>query len=125
MYKRKLKKLYGKLASLRDYEFNEAKKLGGIQFEYRGKFMTIVGNDLYDKQFQCHKKFWESKKLGWKNPLTGMSGYTLVDFVFVPDGGENGRPNTVTNRAKAPDASTKALETKPESRGSSQEVFDF
>jgi hypothetical protein len=115
MLKRPLKKLYGKLASVRDYEFAEAKKLGGIQFTYRGKVMTIKGNDLYDKQFQCHKQFWKTTKSGWVNPLTGMNGYTLVDFVFVPDGGQDAaksskRIKSAGNRAGASESPKKTVE---------------
>ena len=116
MLKRPLKKLYGKLASVRDYEFAEAKKLGGILFTHRGKTMTITGHDLYDKQFQCHKQFWKSTKPGWKNPLTGMDGYTLVDFVFVPDGGNDAatksskRIKSAGNRARASESPKKAVE---------------
>jgi len=86
MIKRNFKKLYGKIASLRDYEVEEAKKKGGCIFDYQGKTMTLTAEELDSKRFACHGKFIPSKIPTWKNPLTGLNGYSFVDYVFTQDG---------------------------------------
>lgn len=85
MIVREFKKLYGNIASLRDYEVPEGVKAGGIVFKYRDQKMTLSAAQLQDKKFACHGKYIPSKIPSWRNPLTGQNGYRFVDFVFKPD----------------------------------------
>jgi len=115
---RTFKMLYGKLASLRDYDVPEAVKLGGCIFSYKKWKMTLCSEEMISKQFQCHKRFIPSAIPQWRNPLTGMNGYTFVDYVFKPDGGgdidgaakSSKGTKSARNRARASEPPKKIVE---------------
>ena len=75
----KAKKLFGNIASVRDYIVNQAIDNGeGLRIEYKGKAMMLSPDDLVASVFQCHKTKFKSKYAGGKD-------YELYDFIFKPD----------------------------------------
>lgn len=79
MKEREFKKLWkNNIASVRDYELEEAIKDGGMVFIYKGKRMTKNAEELKKAKFQCHKQKIKSK-------IYPDQYFVLYDFLFVED----------------------------------------
>jgi len=80
--KRNIRKIFSKgVISLRDFEVFEWAMKGGVEICLRGKYKWFWStSDLQSKQFQCHRKFIKSKIPFFKNPLSGLCGYELIDY---------------------------------------------
>lgn len=76
------RKVYSKkLISLRDYEVHEGIKKGGIDITLLTKHKwTWTAAELQTMSFQCHKRFIKSKLPFFRNPLSGMNGFEMIDF---------------------------------------------
>ena len=84
MVERQFKKLWNGLASVRDYELDEAIKKGGMVFLYKEKKMTLDAEKLKKMKFQCHKTKVPSK-------IYRDQFFTLYDFVFIDDKERSGK----------------------------------
>ena len=72
-----IKRLYHGVASLRDYELEDALKHGGVKMILGNETMTLTPEQLNERKFSCHAIEIKSK---FNNQT-----YKLIDFPWVAD----------------------------------------
>lgn len=77
MKKRKIKRLWHGLASLRDYEVEDAMREGGIVLTCGEEKMTLAPEQL--------KKGFQTAPQPFKSKIISDMTYTLIDFQWKPD----------------------------------------
>ena len=79
MKKKNVKKLWqGLYVSVRDYELQNAVKVGGMKIEHQGKMMTLSKDN-------CETILLHGKKSALIKSKIGGRNYHMIDITWKPD----------------------------------------